>query len=147
MVRERGPQSDLSFIVNGGLTELENKIRHRIAGDSALNREVLLDASKALQASYALAAISNEGDLGLIKIVFTWVHRVSDDYVILLKTNDSGALCIFAFYCVLLKKLEHVWWMEGWGTYLMERIYWSLDSVHRLWIRWPMEEIGWYPGY
>jgi hypothetical protein len=36
--------------------------------------------------------------------------------------------------------------MEGWSIHLISGIYDSLDEEHRLWLRWPMEEIGWVPS-
>jgi hypothetical protein len=42
--------------------------------------------------------------------------------------------------------LDSCWWMEGWATHLIAKIYHLLDEEHRLWIRWPIEEIGWIPS-
>ncbi|MCJ1247302.1 hypothetical protein MMC30_004516 [Trapelia coarctata] len=77
---------------------------------------------------------------------FIWPYRVSEDYLGLLKQLTPEALAIFAFFCVLLKRLDSHWWMNGWSTHLISRIYDLLDEEHRLWIRWPIEEIGWVPG-
>lgn len=74
--------------------------------------------------------------------VFVWIFEVSDEYLMLLREKAQEALTIFAYLCVLFKRLEHFWWMEGWSLHLMSGIYEALDEEHRLWIRWPIEEIG-----
>lgn len=78
--------------------------------------------------------------------IFIWLFRVQDDYLELLKRHSQEALVIFAYFCVILKRLDHHWWIEGWSTHLMEKIWGILDEEHRLWVRWPIEEIGWIPN-
>ncbi|KAK4032368.1 hypothetical protein C8A01DRAFT_50819 [Parachaetomium inaequale] len=46
------------------------------------------------------------------------------------------AVAIFAFFCMLLKKLDGHWWMQGWGGHLIAYIYDLLDDEGRLWIHW-----------
>ncbi|KAH8819487.1 hypothetical protein F5884DRAFT_760673 [Xylogone sp. PMI_703] len=77
--------------------------------------------------------------------IFVWLFRSSEEYLSLLKNKAQEALSLFAYSCVLLRKLEKHWWMEGWSTHMLEWIYYSLDKEHRLWIQWPIEEIGWVP--
>ena len=77
---------------------------------------------------------------------FIWPYRVSEDYLRLLKQLAPEALAIFAYFCILLKRLDSHWWMTGWSTHLISRIYDLLDQEHRLWIRLPIEEIGWVPN-
>ncbi|KAF8857555.1 hypothetical protein BDZ45DRAFT_674606 [Acephala macrosclerotiorum] len=78
--------------------------------------------------------------------IFFWVFKVPDEYLQLLKQHTQESLAIFAYFCVVLKRLDAHWWMEGWSTHLMARIWNLLDEEHRLWIRWPVEEIGWIPS-
>lgn len=73
--------------------------------------------------------------------------EVSGDFIPLLKasTPKQEALAIYAHFLILLKKLEQSWWLEGWATHMMERVWLSLDHQHRMWIQWAVEEIGWIP--
>ena len=73
--------------------------------------------------------------------IFVWLYRLSDGFLNLLKERAQEALVIFAFYCVIPKRLESNWWIEGWSAHLMSRIFHVLDQEHRLWIRWPIEEM------
>ncbi len=78
--------------------------------------------------------------------IFIWVFHVDDHYLELLRQHKKEALCIFAYFCVALRRFDSDWWMEGWATHLISKIYRLLDEEHRLWIRWPIEEIGWIPN-
>lgn len=78
--------------------------------------------------------------------VFTWMHGLSDEFVINLQHRKPVALAILSFFCVLLNDLNNFWWMRDWPAHLMSEIYASLNGEYRMWLRWPMEEIGWIPG-
>ncbi|KAF7532701.1 hypothetical protein G7054_g7720 [Neopestalotiopsis clavispora] len=77
--------------------------------------------------------------------VFTWPYLVSGEYMEMLGQRQDVALVILAHYCVLLQSLNGCWWMHGWPAYLVKNIWQALNGPHRLWIQWPMEEIGWQP--
>lgn len=79
--------------------------------------------------------------------VFVWQWCVANDLLPLLKGSDvrQEAVVIFAHFLILLKKLENQWWLEGWASHLMGQAWASLDQEHRLWIQWPIEELGWVP--
>lgn len=76
---------------------------------------------------------------------FTWVVKVGEDYLSLLSNRHPEALIIFAHFCVLLKQAESIYWFKNWPRKLISAIYHSLDEAYRLWIRWPLEQIGYYP--
>lgn len=78
--------------------------------------------------------------------VFIWFFRIPKEYLVLLRERTQEALTIFAYFCVIPKRLEFNWWIEGWSTHLISRIYNLLDNEHRLYVRWPIEQIGWVPN-
>lgn len=73
---------------------------------------------------------------------FVWVFEVTEDLLPLLREPTQEAVAIFAFFIVLLKRLERQWWLRGWADHLIARSYNLLDEEHRLWIRWPLQETG-----
>ncbi|KAK8239598.1 C6 zinc finger protein [Phyllosticta capitalensis] len=77
--------------------------------------------------------------------VFVWLFRLSDEFVECARQRKPVALVIFAHFCVLLHTLESSWWMKGWVYHLMSGIYKSLDREFRVWVQWPIEQIGWVP--
>ncbi|KAI1333783.1 hypothetical protein F5Y15DRAFT_403972 [Xylariaceae sp. FL0016] len=74
---------------------------------------------------------------------FVWIFMVADDFLPLLRAPTQEALTIFAYFCILLKRLERQWWMHGWADHLIAKTHSLLDDEHKLWIRWPIEEMGW----
>jgi hypothetical protein len=105
----------------------------------------ILDARHHLHQSFVMF---NEGNFSgdfQIRATLMWLRNISDAYIALVAEGDYEALCVLAFYCVLLRRLECFWWFEGWGLHLIERIYSQLPDKFRLWIRWPIQEIGWVP--
>lgn len=63
--------------------------------------------------------------------IFSWVFRVPDEYLQLLRQHTHESLAIFAYFCVVLKRLDAHWWMEGWSTHLISKIWNLLDEEHR----------------
>jgi hypothetical protein len=63
--------------------------------------------------------------------IFFWVFRVPDEYLELLRQHTQESLTIFAYFCVVLKRLDAHWWMEGWSVHLMSKIWNLLDEEHR----------------
>ncbi|KFY24077.1 hypothetical protein V491_02297 [Pseudogymnoascus sp. VKM F-3775] len=96
----------------------------------------LTELRKSLNVLYAYAQTYEASD------AFIWVFRTPEAYFVLLKNQDLSALCIFAFFCVILHQLAAHWWAKGWSTHLMNQIYRLLDDEHRCWVQWPIEEIG-----
>ncbi|ESZ97284.1 hypothetical protein SBOR_2312 [Sclerotinia borealis F-4128] len=77
--------------------------------------------------------------------IFIWLFRLSDDYLARLKAGTQEALAILAYSSVCFKKLENLWWIEGWSNHLMANIYSFLDEEHKQWVQIPINEIGWAP--
>lgn len=79
--------------------------------------------------------------------IFVWKWTVASDLLPLLREPAvrQEAVTIFAHFLILLKKLESQWWLDGWAAHLMDLVWAALDQEHRLWIQWPVEELGWVP--
>ncbi|KAI0401316.1 hypothetical protein F4802DRAFT_580864 [Xylaria palmicola] len=125
-----------------GLRDLENNIRRGVSPQKAAE---LCDGITALRRCFNLFYTHGFTEEERMRSVLMWLVKVPDPFIELLKKHDSEALCVLAFFCVLLRRLEHLWWIEGWAFHLLGRIYSSLDHHYRLWIQWPLEEAGWAP--
>ncbi|GKT46697.1 uncharacterized protein ColSpa_06878 [Colletotrichum spaethianum] len=89
-----------------------------------------------------------DGGRGMdITDAFLWKYLMAEDFLPLLKVPGATqeAVAIFSHFCILLKRLENEWWLQGWATHLISRAWSLLDQDHRLWIQWPIEELGWVP--
>ncbi|KAI8961026.1 hypothetical protein F5Y11DRAFT_358003 [Daldinia sp. FL1419] len=126
-----------------GLKELENTLKFYVKDSQKLDE--LTHGTELLKRSFVFFYSSNYTDDQRLRAAFMWLFKVHENFVKLLKERDNEALCVLAFFCVLLQRLDYTWWIEGWGVHLVERIYSVLDEGYRLWIRWPIEEIGWVP--
>jgi len=136
-----GPEAADSS-AHAALAELEAVVARRPLEDEAL-RGVYLLAIAELKKSFGQAeAYAAEYEMA---DAFIWVFLVAEDLLPLLRTPTQEAVAIFAFFCVLLKKLDGHWWMQSWGGHLSAHAYDLLDEEGRLWIHWAVEEIGWVP--
>lgn len=126
-----------------GLKELEGRIQSHVYDQKKV--VVLLAGINSLKRAFQLFRDNGDDDDMRMRSVCLWMFKISDEFVALLGGDDREALCVLAFFCVLLERLDNKWWIKGWGVHLIERIYSALDEGYRLWIRWPIEEIGWVP--
>ncbi|KAG0127830.1 hypothetical protein HOY82DRAFT_567056 [Tuber indicum] len=77
----------------------------------------------------------------MVSLIFIWPISVSDAFFALLQERRPRALIIFAHYCVLLKRLESFWWVEGRANYELGRIERTLPEPWRKWLEWPVKMI------
>ena len=127
------------------LLEFETYIGASTSEDDGHSRQLLLDAFQDLRRCFYFFYDQDLGNEAKIRSLFTWMYKIPDEFLSLVQQSHSKAICVLAFLCVLLHRLEYNWWFQGWGTHLIERIHTSLDESHRFWIRWPIQEIGWMP--
>ncbi|KAK4244333.1 hypothetical protein C7999DRAFT_17397 [Corynascus novoguineensis] len=136
-----GPEASNSS-ANAALAELEEVIVRRPLEDEALRGVYLLaiaELKKSFGQAEACAAQYEMAD------AFIWVFLMAEDLLPLLRAPTQEAVAVFAYFCVLLKKLDGHWWMQGWGERLIAHAYDLLDDEGRLLIRWAVQEIGWVP--
>ena len=108
-------------------------------------RQTLLDTFQDLRRALYFFYGEERSNEDRIRSLFTWMYRASDGFNSLLRAGNHNALCVLAYFSVLLHRLEYNWWFQGWGINLIDRIYSALDEVHRFWITWPIQQIGWIP--
>ncbi|KAI1850820.1 hypothetical protein JX265_013300 [Neoarthrinium moseri] len=108
-------------------------------------RNIYIRAIDELQKSFSVfeGAGSEHCDL---TDAFVWIFEVAEDLLPLLRVPTQEAVAVFAFFAVLLKRLEKHWYLRGWADHLIAKSYDLLDEEHRLWIQWPLEETGWIPS-
>ncbi|KAH7130975.1 hypothetical protein EDB81DRAFT_599817, partial [Dactylonectria macrodidyma] len=126
------------------LDELEKRIRIKTLG-SLEKQTMLLGAVERLRQTYDFLSIKGPNDHDRLRAVYAWLFNIDDGYLKLLKNADSEALCVLAFFAILLKEFEKIWWIEGRAIHIIRQIYILSDDEYRLWIRWPIEEMGWMP--
>lgn len=76
---------------------------------------------------------------------FVWHFTAPESFMLFLKQQRQAAVCIFVHSLILFHAFNSNHWLHGWDTFLLSRAWEMLDEEHRLWIQWPIEEIGWVP--
>ena len=56
-----------------------------------------------------------------------WPIRVEDSYIDLLSQGHPGAMILLAYYCVILKQLDGLWYFKGRPARLLTSIVRALD--------------------
>lgn len=136
---------------NETLRALEANIGESLQ-DEPQKLDAMMPAMDALKRSYAMFYAAGpdskvHSDDDKVRAIGIWLYKISGEFIALVGEGNSEALCILAYFCVLMRRLDFLWWMEGWGLHLIESIYSRLNDSYRCWIRWPIEEIGWVPNY
>lgn len=115
-------------IRNEPLIELNNFIAQNSL--DLVNKPVYLTAIECLRHSFAF--YEKPGPPGYETAdVFSWIFGVNEDFLQLLRQHTQESLTIFAYFCVILKRLDSHWWMQGWASHLVSRIWNLLDEEHR----------------
>ncbi|KAH8686413.1 hypothetical protein BGZ61DRAFT_454452 [Ilyonectria robusta] len=124
------------------LDNLETQIRSNVTDPALMSiYGVAIDELRP-QLSFAFSPECQNLD---IMDAFVWQFAVVENFMPLLKVPTQEAVVIFAHHCLILNKLQSIWWLRGWDKFIMSRAWEILDQEHRLWIQWPIEEIGWVP--
>ena len=110
------------------------------------NYDMCIHAIDELRKSFAMHYKTNYRATHEFGDIFIWLFRVNNGYLELVREHCQEAVAIFAYFCVLLKALDAKWWIQGSSVHLIGQIWDALDEEHRLWIRWPIDEIGWIPS-
>ncbi|CAM1505215.1 Fc.00g108520.m01.CDS01 [Cosmosporella sp. VM-42] len=124
------------------LGDLEELMASKVTDASILS--IYRETIRELRGQLSLVLASQYEQLDIMD-AFVWRYTVADTFMPLLKAQKQEAVAIFAHSCIILNRLESYRWLQGWGEFLISRAWEMLDAEHRLWIQWPIEEIGWIP--
>ncbi|KAJ5915722.1 C6 transcription factor [Penicillium verhagenii] len=124
--------------------ELKQMIGHEFVQDLRRSR-IYEDTINALTRTLGVVMKPGDGPRLQTADVFVWLLEASDEYLELLVQEEPVALIIFAYFCVALRQIEWMWWMEGLSGRLMTQLHSVMDEKYRGWLRWPQDQINWAP--
>ncbi|KAL5313159.1 hypothetical protein ACEPPN_018892 [Leptodophora sp. 'Broadleaf-Isolate-01'] len=75
-----------------------------------------------------------------ISSVYLWTGIVTDEYLQLVHARKPEALVVLAYYCVLLKKSNDIWYLRGVGENMLDAISNQLDEKWKPWITWAIQQ-------
>ncbi|KAH6879862.1 C6 zinc finger protein [Thelonectria olida] len=129
------PSTVTDIYRNDMLCELQNRINVHVEDPGRLC--IYTETINSLR-SAAYCSINWEG-----ADAFVWIYRCIDGFLPLLELSTQEALAILAHFCVMVKKAETQWWLQGWADRIISEVYRRLDAEHKAWIHRPAEEMGW----
>jgi hypothetical protein len=73
---------------------------------------------------------------------FIWLSSAPEKYFVLQQQRQPHALIIFAYFGVLLHRLNDYWWAEGCGQSIVSTVDECLGPYWSPWIDWPKRVVG-----
>lgn len=67
-------------------------------------------------------------------VIFSWLYRISDEFISTLHQKRPASLVIFSFYAVLLKDYKPSWLMHGWPEHILSGVSKHLHPRYQHWV-------------
>lgn len=110
------------------------------AGDRVIYVSAIDNLTSTLEEVYQKRSLRKPA-VSLMHILIGWLYRLPRDFVAQLERKDPLALVILAHWAGLLKYMESVWFMKGWGEHVLNGVCAFLPADLWGWIEWPMEHV------
>jgi hypothetical protein len=107
-------------------------------------KDVLLESLDQLRRIFCIMSFYRH--VSKLSAVMSWFMTISDDYLIMLENKMPEALVMVAFYAVAIKRLPHMWWLEGKSENLLQTVLDELGNSWESYTRWPIEQILGFPS-
>ncbi|KAH8768713.1 hypothetical protein F5882DRAFT_442365 [Hyaloscypha sp. PMI_1271] len=116
-------------------------------------KEALSEALRHLKEIYAMLLHYGATSQKLCTIAMTiaWSTITPDTYISLVSQRCPEALVLLAHYCLLLSKIDNVWWLNGISRHLLRSVCRMIGKVGNArdggegkweaWISWPLQEL------
>ena len=78
----------------------------------------------------AFSMASMEEEVSMVAATVAWPSLIPDSFVQMINEKVPEALAVVATYCVLLKRVESVWWIGRKADSLLEAITRELSNSH-----------------
>jgi hypothetical protein len=85
---------------------------------------------------------TSDNGVGFITAALSWSCFIPEPYIQLVQGGNPEALVLLAHYCVLLNRVDNLWWIQGQPQQLLVTIRDGLDQSWQQWIEWPLREVG-----
>ncbi len=100
-----------------------------------------VEPSTAFDDCFAMAATPNQ-TISTKTLAYSWPMQVSQRYIVLISERRPEALVVLAHYCVMLKMIDSLWFMEGCAVRILEQCRKNLEPKWHHYIEWPLSVIG-----
>jgi len=79
---------------------------------------------------------SDHFPVDIISIALAWPIRMPESFLVMVNQLKPEALIVLAHYSLLLKYVNHVWFMHGMSQHLLRTIHDSIGTEWENWIAW-----------
>lgn len=108
--------------------------------ERSMYTKALDDLLEIMREVYEKRSIRDPG-VGLMHLLIGWLYRLPEELVGLLEQKEPRALVILAYWAVMLKYMDSVWFMKGWSEHVLSGISGCLQPDYRPWIEWPLRRV------
>lgn len=109
-------------------------------GHRAVYNAAIKDLLEIMREVYERRSPGDPG-VGLMHLLIGWLYRLPEDFVGLLQEKEPRALVVLAYWAVMLKYMDSVWFMKGWSEHVLSGISACLKPEYRPWIEWPLRRV------
>lgn len=88
----------------------------------AMYKAVINDLLEKMREVYEKRSMGDPG-VGLMHLVMGWLYRLPEDLVRQLEQKEPRALVVLAYWAVMLKYMDGVWFMKGWAEHILSGIF------------------------
>ncbi|KAH8156087.1 hypothetical protein CIB48_g12158 [Xylaria polymorpha] len=120
------------------------KFRGFVASQTFENAEICLRGLDGMILIYEATYGDRDGNFdgpSENQFVFGWLYRLKKQFISCLQRRNPTALIILAYYAVLLRTMEHLWFMDGWSGHLLATVKSLVEDDYTIWLRWPTESL------
>jgi hypothetical protein len=93
-----------------------------------------------LKNTYSMT-LQDDKSLDIVSVIYSWPIRVPESYIWMVNRRLPEALILLAHYCLLLSKVDHLWWAQGMSRHLLQTIHKALGKEWESWITWPLQDL------
>lgn len=104
--------------------------------------EVYRETLSHLRLAYTTPSSSSSQYLPNQPVPYIFFTLVPERYLELLRKREPEALVLLAYECVILKRLEPLWFVDGVADRMMRIVMEGLGKEWNGWVDWPLREMG-----
>lgn len=104
------------------------------------HKEALGTALRDLRKVFSISV--KDPEISIVSVTLAWPCMITLSFIKLVEERVPEALVLVAHYCVLLKRIETLWWMTGKAENLLETVRAALGGGWDEWIQWPIDKVG-----
>lgn len=98
------------------------------------------------QLVFVFSSFLDQGEnIQTVRLIFSWLCRLEEKYLDYLSQHEPYCLILFTYHAVLLHWTDRAWWMDGWGSRIIDSISIILggsESKYKEWMKWPRMQVG-----